>query len=469
MTSTRRRRPTLDDVAEAVGVSRATVSNAYNRPDQLSAPLREQVLRAAKELGYAGPNPTARSLATSRTGAIAVLLDTSLSTAFSDPALSVTLDALARAVDPGGHALLLLPGGDPRGGPPAERVLAAQADIAVAYSLADGTPALDAVHERGLPLVVIDQPLLPGTSRIGCQDRQGAALAARHLLELGHRRFGIFAAASRVMPGGGSLTAEQGAAAAFRDTRERLAGYLEVLTPFAGAGGSSAAGLVGGNPGGATGLISSSASGTESGTAGSAGGNPSDATGLISSSAGGTESGTADLASGNPDGAMGLVSSSASGAESSAMGSVGGDPSGAGSGVASGVAGPSPLAGAADVVIEEAAGLSAESAMTGAFALLGRTPRPTALLCMSDQLALAAIAVARQLGIRVPEELSVVGFDDTSVAGWSEPPLTTVRQDLAAKGRIAGELVLHLLAGTSPAAPDEVPVELVVRASTARA
>ena len=384
MTSTRRRRPTLDVVADAVGVSRATVSNAYNRPDQLSAPLREQVLRAAKELGYPGPNPTARSLATSRTGAIAVLLDTSLSTAFSDPALSVTLDALARVVEPGGHALLLLPGGDPRGGPPAERVLAAQADIAVAYSLADGTPALDSVRERGLPLAVIDQPLLPGTARIGCQDRLGAALAARHLVELGHRRFGILAAASRVTPGGGPLTPAQGAAAPFRDTRERLAGYLEVLAPSAGV-------VVG------------------------------DAGGL----------------------AAGVV-----------------------------------VEDTADVVIEEAAGLSAESAMTGAFALLGRTPRPTALLCMSDQLALAALAVARQLGIRVPEELSVVGFDDTSVAGWSEPPLTTVRQDLAAKGRIAGELVLHLLAGTFPAAPTlptlptspgEVPVELVVRASTARA
>jgi DNA-binding LacI/PurR family transcriptional regulator len=353
------RRPTLDTVAREVGVSRATVSNAYNRPDQLSAPLREQVLRTAKELGYPGPNPTARSLATSRTGAIAVLLDTSLSTAFSDPALSVTLDALARVVDPGGHALLLLPGGDPRGGPPAGRVLAAQADIAVAYSLADGTPALDAVRERGLPLVVIDQPLLPGTARIGCQDRRGAALAARHLLELGHRRFGIFAAASRVTPGGGPLTPAQGAAAAFHDTRERLAGYLEVLTPSAGE---------------------------------------------------------ADVVIEHP-------------------------------------AGLGARTGAVDVVIEEAAGLSAESAMTGAFALLGRTPRPTALLCMSDQLALAAIAVARQLGIRVPEELSVVGFDDTSVAAWSEPPLTTVRQDLAAKGRIAGELVLQLLAGDIPAAP----------------
>ncbi|MFG1640831.1 LacI family DNA-binding transcriptional regulator [Amycolatopsis sp. NPDC049252] len=415
MTSTRGVRP-WDDVAEAAGVSRATVPNADNRPGRLSAPLREQVLRAAKELGYAGPNPTARSLATSRTGAIAVLLDTSLSTAFSDPALSVTLDALARAVDPGGHALLLLPGGDPRSGPPAERVLAAQADIAVAYSPADGTPALDAVRERGLPLVVIDQPLLLNTARIGCQDRLGA----RHLLERGHRRFGIFAAASRVTPGEDPLTAAQGAAAGFRDTRERLAGYLEVLAPAAGVAGLSAEG------------------GAAGGDAADLGGGRGDAAG--SSTAGVVRGHAADLTT-----------------------------AGVAGGAASGGIRLAALAGAADVVIEEAAGLSAGSAMAGAFALLGRTPRPTALLCRSDQLALAAIAVARQRGIRVPEELSVVGFDDTSVAGWSEPPLTTVRQDLTAKGRIAGELVLQLLVGALPDSRDEVPVELVVRASTARA
>src|SRR2546423_7106110 len=225
---TRRRRPTLDDVTDAVGVSRATVSNAYNRPDQLSARLREHVLRAASELGYVGPDPTARSLATSRTGAIAVLLDTSLSTAFSDPALSLTLDALARVVDPHGHALLLLPGGED-GGPPASRVLTAQADIAVAYSLADDAPALDSVRARRLPLVVIDQPLLPGTARIGCQDRRGAALAAQHLVELGHRRFGIFAASSRIAPGGGPVPVAS--TAVFHDTRERLAGYLDELGP----------------------------------------------------------------------------------------------------------------------------------------------------------------------------------------------------------------------------------------------
>ena len=60
----RPRKPTLDTVAGVVGVSRATVSNAYNRPDQLSAALRERILAAALDLGYAGPDPVARSLAT---------------------------------------------------------------------------------------------------------------------------------------------------------------------------------------------------------------------------------------------------------------------------------------------------------------------------------------------------------------------------------------------------------------------
>ncbi|GAA4549866.1 LacI family DNA-binding transcriptional regulator [Amycolatopsis samaneae] len=358
MTSTRRRRPTLDDVADAVGVSRATVSNAYNRPDQLSAQLRDEVLRAAKKLGYPGPNPTARSLATSRTGAIAFMLDASLSAAFSDPALTITLDALATAVEPGGHALLLLPGGE-HGGPPAERVLTAQADIAVAYSLADDTPALESVAARGLPLVVIDQPLVPGAARVGCDDRGGAALAARHLLDLGHRRFGILSAQCLSAVRGGRMTAEAALASPFHDTRERLRGYLDTL---------------------------------------------------------------------------------------------------AGAGIA-----------ASEVAVWEVPGMSTEAAMAAASALLRETPRPTALLCMSDQLALGAMAAARQLGLDVPGDVSVVGFDDTPSARWSEPALTTIRQDLGLKGRIAGELVLRLLAGGEPPEPARVTVDLVQRESTGRA
>src|ERR671913_2336141 len=60
--------PTLADVADAVGVSRTTVSNAYNRPDQLSAGLRDRILAAAEALGYPGPDPVARGLRRGRPG-----------------------------------------------------------------------------------------------------------------------------------------------------------------------------------------------------------------------------------------------------------------------------------------------------------------------------------------------------------------------------------------------------------------
>ena len=66
-------KPTLQAVADAVGVSRSTVSNAYSRPDQLSATLRERILEAARQLGYPGPNPTARSLRRGFVGSIGVL------------------------------------------------------------------------------------------------------------------------------------------------------------------------------------------------------------------------------------------------------------------------------------------------------------------------------------------------------------------------------------------------------------
>jgi DNA-binding LacI/PurR family transcriptional regulator len=70
-------RPTLATVAEALGVSRMTVSNAFNRPDQLSPELREKVLATAQELGYSGPNPVARTLSRGRTGSIGVVIDAS--------------------------------------------------------------------------------------------------------------------------------------------------------------------------------------------------------------------------------------------------------------------------------------------------------------------------------------------------------------------------------------------------------
>src|SRR3954471_9727135 len=86
---------TLMTVARAVGVSLTTVSNAYNRPHKLSPALRERIVEAARELGYPGPNPAARSLRRGRAGSIGLLFGEALTYAFHDPAAVEFLHGLA--------------------------------------------------------------------------------------------------------------------------------------------------------------------------------------------------------------------------------------------------------------------------------------------------------------------------------------------------------------------------------------
>jgi LacI family transcriptional regulator len=107
-----------------------------------------------------------------------------------------------------------------------------------------------------------------------------------------------------------------------------------------------------------------------------------------------------------------------------------------------------------------------DSASAAADALLRRPDRPTAIFTASDEQAMAVYEVARRLGLRIPDDLSVVGFDDITATGWMSPPLTTVRQPLADMAALAVRLLL---------APDPVtakrqerlPTTLVQRASTA--
>jgi DNA-binding LacI/PurR family transcriptional regulator len=106
---TKDRAVTLATVAEAVGVSRMTVSNAYNRPDQLSPELRERVLAVARELGYAGPNPVARTLSRGETGSIGLVLDLPLTVAFTDPAAVQVLHGVAAGCELEGLGLTLVP------------------------------------------------------------------------------------------------------------------------------------------------------------------------------------------------------------------------------------------------------------------------------------------------------------------------------------------------------------------------
>jgi LacI family transcriptional regulator len=111
----------------------------------------------------------------------------------------------------------------------------------------------------------------------------------------------------------------------------------------------------------------------------------------------------------------------------------------------------------------------AESGFTGCNALLDLPEPPTALFAASDQMALGAIEALRQRGLRVPEDMSVVGFDDLPEVRWSAPPLTTVRQPLADMGKLAVRTVLRMTRDEQPDSPRvELGTELVIRSSTAR-
>ncbi len=101
-------------------------------------------------------------------------------------------------------------------------------------------------------------------------------------------------------------------------------------------------------------------------------------------------------------------------------------------------------------------------------ALLSGEPRPTAVLATSDALALGVFEAARELGLRVPQDLSVVGFDGVREAAASRPRLTTVRQDHAEKGALAGRLLVARLRGEETEDRNLLPTRLLVRGSTDR-
>lgn len=351
-----RGRVTISDVAAALGVAVSTVSNAYNRPDQLSASLRERILAAAAELGYPGPDPVARGLRRQRAGAVGVLFAERLSYAFSDPAAVQVLDGIAGALEPSGLGLLLVPG---RADDPTT-VQQAMVDGFIVYSMLDDDPLLAAALRRRLPAVLLDQPPRAGVPSITVDDVDGARQAAAHLLGLGHRRFAIItdrldedrSGANVGRPRSLHELAEQ----SFFVTRRRFAGYREALE------------------------------------------------------------------------AAGLVWS--------------------------------------EVTIVDRPDNSEAEGAAAMRLILAQPSRPTAILCITDRLALGALEQAQQAGLGVPRDLSIVGFDDIPGAAEATPGLTTVRQAHREKGRLAGQALIGCLGGEAVAERTDLPVQLVVRGST---
>ena len=117
----------------------------------------------------------------------------------------------------------------------------------------------------------------------------------------------------------------------------------------------------------------------------------------------------------------------------------------------------------ADQVVHSAYSLEAGHAATNRLLKAG----VTGIVCASDPLALGAIRAVRRAGMRVPDDVSVVGYDDSAFMNCTEPPLTTVRQPIEPMGRAAIDLLVSLIGGVSVAEEELLfEPELVVRGST---
>ena len=340
-------RVTLKTVAERVGVSPMTVSNAFSRPDQLSAALREKILATAAELGYAGPDPAARTLARGATGTVGILFHGTPRYAFSDEFAARFLAEIAEALGHGGLALTLLPNAGAAEVLPVRDVAM---DGAIIYSCSTAESSFGWLRKRRLPLVLVDEPdggELDAYSSVNVDDRAGARAAAAHLVALGHRRIAVFTVGPADPPPGDWFVPQQ-----------RMRGWRDVLEP----------------------------------------------------------------------------------------------------------AGIAPAVLHLDREVEGERVGAARELLTG-------PGRPTAVLCFSDSLAADVLRAAAELGLRVPAELSVVGFDDSSLAQRLAPPLTTVAQDVVAKGTLAAEELIKAVRRRRAGEPDRVrrhllPTELVVRGTT---
>jgi DNA-binding LacI/PurR family transcriptional regulator len=349
-------RVTLQTIAEHVGVSRMTVSNAFSRPDQLSAKVRDRILAVADELGYVGPDPAARALASGTAGAVGLLLSETLTYALTDEVAMTFLAGIADELAPSGLALTLLSAAPQDGVVPARDVAI---DGALVYSCNPDSSAVGWLLRRRLPLVFVDQAPAAGIASVNIDDRLGARAAAQHIVDLGHRRVAIVTAGF----GGefGVLVDPLEAMAGYIE-RQRLLGWLDALT------------------------------------------------------AAGIEPTVVRRPHANPD----------------------------------------------------------DIGFTAARTVLGLDERPSAVLCFSDAIARGVIRAIQDAGLQVPGDFSVVGFDDNPVAARTRPALTTVRQDVDAKGRAAAAALTAAIerAKTRPASRGRhlvLPTELIVRDSTAPA
>lgn len=205
--STRGSAPTLEDVAARAGVSRATVSRVVNHDRKVSERAREVVEAAIEDLGYA-PNRAARSLVTRQADSIAVVIPESDARVFTDPFFAGTLHGIATALSRTDLQMVLVMGAPDDAAGRMERYLrGGHTDGAIVTSHHRRDEFWKAAQASGLPVVFLGRPFtpVPGMPYVDVDNAHGAALAVRHLLELGRTRIATIAGPSDMVAGADRL------------------------------------------------------------------------------------------------------------------------------------------------------------------------------------------------------------------------------------------------------------------------
>ncbi len=335
-------RVTIVQVAKRAGVSPTAVSFAFNCPEKIGEETAGRIFKVAQEMGYS-PNPIARAMISRRTGVIGVLVPFSISSSFSNPFISAFMEGVGRICDARSLGALLV---SPYKGSLAEATRRAPVDGYIVVGLDEKHGEVALLKELHIPFVVVDGDA-ETVSEINVDDEEGAFIAAKALLDAGHRDISI-------------LTFEQ-----------PLPGHEENL--FYGVGGRRLSGYL-----------------------------------------------RAFQDAGEPFKMNSMVQSLT----------------------------------------------SIKGGETAFSQIWQEGRRPTALLTMSDVMAIGAINAAKRLGVRVPEDIEVVGFDDIPLSALIQPSLTTIHQPIVQKGRRAAELLVNALEGSAEPKKELLHTHLVVRRST---
>lgn len=179
------KRVTLAQVAELAGVSVMTASYTYNRPNRVSDQARSKVLAAAAQLGYAGPDPSARSLRRGSTGTLGVVMGEHLTYAFDDPQAVSFLAGIADICADRGYGMTLLPITGTASDVP--RITGAAVDGFIVWTTSDDDPILAAVEAMKRPAVVHGGPAVAGLGLVSI-DNQAAAYAVGAIAFAGAKR-----------------------------------------------------------------------------------------------------------------------------------------------------------------------------------------------------------------------------------------------------------------------------------------